>query len=88
VVSYNQKELEMSNTLPPDIDALIKARMSVGDYDTEAELLRDALSALDAQNADVAAIQAGIDDMEAGRMRPLDDVASDIRQKHGWVSDR
>lgn len=78
----------MSNTLPPDIDALIKARMSVGDYDTEAELLRDALSALDAQNADVAAIQAGIDDMEAGRMRPLDDVASDIRQKHGWVSDR
>jgi predicted transcriptional regulator len=78
----------MSNTLPPDIEALIKARMSVGDYDTEAELLRDALSALDAQNADLVAIQAGIDDMEAGRMRPLDDVANDIRQKHGWVSDQ
>ena len=78
----------MSNTLPPDIEALIKARMSVGDYETEADLGRDAIQALDAQNADVAAIQAGINDMEAGRMRPLEDVANDIRTKHGWVSDQ
>lgn len=61
--------------------------MSDGAYASEADLLRDALEALDAQNADLSAIQSGIEDMEARRMRPLDDVAADIRQKHGWNSD-
>lgn len=77
----------MSYQLPPDLEDRIRKQMSDGNYDTEDEVLRDALEALDARNADLAAIQAGIDDMEAGRMRPIGDVADDIRQKQGWTSD-
>jgi len=77
----------MSYQLPPDLEERIRKQMSDGNYDTEDDVLRDALEALDARNADLAAIQAGIDDMEAGRMRPIGDVADDIRQKQGWTSD-
>ncbi len=77
----------MSYQLPPDLEERIRKQMSDGNYDTEDDVLRDALEALDARNADLAAIHAGIDDMEAGRMRPIGDVADDIRQKQGWTSD-
>ncbi len=33
---------------------------------------------------DIAAIEAGIADAEAGRVRPAADVFADIRQSFGW----
>ena len=77
----------MSHQFPPDVEERIRAKMSDGDYVTEGDLMRDALEALDAQNEDLAAIQAGIDDMESGRVEPLETVANDIRKEHGWTSD-
>ena len=35
-------------------------------------------------DADWAAIQAGIEDMLAGRMRPLREIDAEIRKTHGW----
>jgi predicted transcriptional regulator len=45
---------------------------------TDAELHRRAMDALNRQE-DHAAIQAGIDDMEAGRVEPYETVSSRLR---------
>ena len=77
----------MAYEFPPDVEERIRKQMTDGNYKSEDDVLRDALEALAARNADLVAIQAGVDDMEAGRTRPLSDVADEIRQKHGWNSD-
>ena len=43
---------------------------------------QQAMQALKMQQDDIAAIQAGIEDMEAGRYRPLEDVDAELRKKH------
>ena len=77
----------MSYQFPPDVEQRIQEQIALGNYANEDDVLRDALEALDARNADLAAIRAGVEDMEAGRMRPIDEVAQDIRRKHGWTAD-
>ena len=49
---------------------------------TDAELHRRAMEALRKQE-DAQAIQAGIDDMEAGRVVPFEEVDRRIREKLG-----
>jgi predicted transcriptional regulator len=73
----------MIRDLPADVQDQIARYLASGRYPNEAEILRDALAALAAQDEDMAAIQAGIDDMNAGRTRPFADVAKDILQKYG-----
>jgi len=34
---------------------------------------------------DIAAIKEGVDDMQAGRLRPFSEVDAEIRGSHGWV---
>ena len=75
----------MNLQLSADVEQLIRVQMVAGNYRTEDELLRDALQALAERSEDVAAIQAGIDDMLAGRVRPLDEVDAEIRQKFGFT---
>ena len=77
----------MSNQFPPDLERRIRNHIAAGNYANEEEVLREALEALDARNADLAAIRSGVEDMESGRMRPINEVAEDIRRKHGWTSD-
>ncbi len=52
---------------PPDVGKLVQEHMASGQYASQDELLRDAMRALRRHNEEIAAIQAGIDDMEAGR---------------------
>ena len=75
----------MSHQFPPDVEQRIRQQMTEGNYESEDELFRAALDALATRNEDLAAIQAGVADMEAGRMRPLTDAADDIRTKYGWT---
>ncbi len=77
----------MSYQFPPDVEQRIRDQIALGNYTNEDDVLRDALEALAFRNADLAAIRAGVEDMEAGRMRPIGEVAEDIRRKHGWTSD-
>ncbi len=51
-------------------------------YLTDVDLHRRAMQALQRQD-DRAAIQAGIDDMQAGRVVPFDEVDRRIREKLG-----
>jgi len=73
----------MGNRFPPDIDRLIREQMVSGQYESEDDVLCDALQALAERSADLAAIQAGIDDMKAGRMKPLAEVDAEIRRRRG-----
>lgn len=81
----------MHYNFPPDIEGLVREQMALGGYQTEDEVLRDALGALrhfaparEAAEAEfrdaVEAVKEGIADMEAGRMRPLQDVLQDARR--------
>jgi antitoxin ParD1/3/4 len=74
----------MPHEIPPDVEELVSEQMRSGSYESEDEVLRDALRALAEKNEDLAAIRAGIEDMEAGRVRPLGDVDAQIRRKFGF----
>ena len=75
----------MTITLVPKTEAMLKARREGRDLDAVAnDLLDDVLSAEAEEYAEtVAAIQAGIDDVAAGRTRPLREVIVEYRQKRG-----
>lgn len=76
----------MEYQFPPEVDSLVRSQMATGRYATEDELLKDALLTLSEREETLGDIRAGIEDMEAGRIRPLDDVADDIRRKHGFAA--
>lgn len=73
--------------LPPDLDQQIKQYVATGLYQTEEEVLRDALRALADEKTVLDDIRIGIDDLNAGRGRPLEDVDADIRRKHDIPQD-
>jgi Arc/MetJ-type ribon-helix-helix transcriptional regulator len=72
----------MPYQFPPEIDELVRQQMAVGGYSSEDDLLQDALSALAERRQVHDDIRIGIQDMEAGRGRPLEDVDADLRKKH------
>ncbi len=78
----------MAYAFPPDVRQLIQEAENFGEYVSEDDVLRDALSALIRQNEDLAAIREGIADMEAGRFRPVSEVDAEIRRKLGFATGR
>ena len=65
----------------------IKQRMKTGQYASEDEVLREALRALKLRDDEVAAIQEGIDDMEAGRVKPLREFDREFRERKNIPQD-
>ncbi|MFN0021050.1 MAG: type II toxin-antitoxin system ParD family antitoxin [Pirellulaceae bacterium] len=72
----------MSYPFPSDVGQRVKNQLANGPYRSEDEVLRAAMTALERERDDLAAIQAGIEDMEAGRYRLLAEVDAEVRQKH------
>jgi Arc/MetJ-type ribon-helix-helix transcriptional regulator len=68
--------------LPPDIDQQVRHYLSTGHYQTEEDVLRDALRALGEENCVLADIRQGLQDLEANRGRPLDEVDAELRKKY------
>ncbi|OHB75984.1 MAG: hypothetical protein A2W31_01350 [Planctomycetes bacterium RBG_16_64_10] len=77
----------MAYAFPPDLDRLIKAQMAAGNYVTEEELLRDAVSALAERQAVIADIRQGLDDLQAGRGRSLSEIDAEFRKKYNIAQD-
>lgn len=77
----------MAYAFPPDLARLIKAQMAAGNYVTEDELLRDAVSALAERQAVIADIRQGIDDLQAGRGRSLSEIDAEFRSKYNIAQD-
>jgi putative addiction module CopG family antidote len=72
---------------PPDLEDEIKQRMNTGRYESEDEVLREALRALKCRDDELAAIQEGIDDMEAGRVAPLREFDREFRERKNIPQD-
>jgi len=72
----------MALDLPADLSASIQHFIAFDGYKSEEEVLRDALAALE-HRANLAAIQKGVDDMEAGRFRDWNDAKAELRAKLG-----
>ena len=87
----------MSYTFPPDIQELLHAQMVAGNYRSEDDLLRDALLAFaqerDEQHSDeidpiaVEGIRRGLEDMKAGRGRPIEEFEAEVRAKWNMPRD-
>ena len=77
----------MAYQFPRDIDERVKSQLAAGQYQTEDDVLREALDALRRQDDELQATREGIADMEAGRYRTLDEVDAEIRHKHGFPQD-
>ena len=74
----------MAYQFPPDVQQLMRTGTAFGSYATEDDVLRDALHALIQRNEDLDAIQAGVADMSAGRVRPIREVDAEIRSRLGF----
>ena len=72
----------MSLTIPADVQQRVNVLLQTRLYASEDEILRAALQALEEQNADLTAIQSGIDDMKNRRFRPLDDFDAEFRKRN------
>jgi Arc/MetJ-type ribon-helix-helix transcriptional regulator len=86
VARYNEtipRNQLMSYPFPPDVRELVRRAMTVGGFQSEDELLRDALGAWQRQQDDMAAIREGIAEMEAGQTRPFEDFAKEFYQARG-----
>ena len=77
----------MSYVLSPAVQDVVQEFISTGSYSSADEVMLDALSALRARQEDHAALAASIAQMEAGLARPFDEVAEEIRLKHGFPAD-
>jgi Arc/MetJ-type ribon-helix-helix transcriptional regulator len=80
----------MAYQFPPDVDKLVRDHMATGGYASEDDVLREALLAFgefarcpdevdEEYRQAVAAVQEGMADAEAGRMRPLRDIIDEAR---------
>jgi Arc/MetJ-type ribon-helix-helix transcriptional regulator len=72
----------MQNAFSPDIFARIDAQVTTGRFSDPNEVLHAALTALEQSQDDWAAIEAGLADMEAGRIEMFADVDAELRRKH------
>jgi Arc/MetJ-type ribon-helix-helix transcriptional regulator len=82
----------MGYQFPPDVEKLVRGHMAAGGYASEDEVLREALLAFgelvrspeevgEEYRQTVAAVEAGVADANAGRMRPLRDIIDEARGK-------
>jgi len=77
----------MPYQLPPDLETELNLRVSTGNYPNVEHVLREALTALDSRDREIAAIQEGIDAMERGELMPLDQFDREFRVTHNMPLD-
>lgn len=74
-------------SVSPKVQKLIAKEMAAGAYRSEQELLVEALKALADRREAVAGIRRGLEDMQAGRMRPWKECRRDILRRHPNLAD-
>lgn len=73
----------MAYPFPADVKQLVADRMESGGYQSEDELLRDALRALTDEEHDLGAVREAISEWRAGDEGvPLDDAFDQLRERH------
>ncbi len=69
----------MSYLFPPMLDRLVQEELASGAYQSEDDVLVEALRDRDKT---IAGIREGLADLDASRVRPLGDVDAQLRTKH------
>ena len=77
----------MSLIIPADVQERVNVLLGTGRYASEEEIMRAAIAALEEQNANLSAIQGGINDMENGRYRPFADFDAEFRKRNPIEND-
>ena len=66
----------MSHELPPDLEERIKAQIETGQFETEEDVLREALNTLEKRQRGLQELRQMVreadDDIAAGRVGPFD----------------
>lgn len=66
----------MSHQLPPDLEQRIKAQIETGEFETEEDVLREALDTLEKRQRGLKELREMVreadDDIAAGRVGPFD----------------
>lgn len=73
----------MPYALTGEVEELVREQMASGKYESEDALLTRALRLLAEYDETVADLRVGLEDEQAGRVRPLREVDAELRQKHG-----
>ncbi len=77
----------MQVDLSPELESFIDSQVAKGRYGSIEEFLQEALSHLRSQiEEDEASVRRGIADAEAGRVRPLDEVAQELKARFSTSS--
>lgn len=72
----------MPYSFPADVQQLINQQMATGHFPSEEDLLRQALLALEENDADLVAIREAIADLEAGDQgMPLDEAFNNMDER-------
>jgi Arc/MetJ-type ribon-helix-helix transcriptional regulator len=79
----------MSYQISPELEKLVQQQMLAGGYQSADDLLRDALAALEEHRHAtleedvelIAGVRRGLEDMKAGRSRPLAEFDSELRAR-------
>ena len=75
----------MPYEFPPDLDVRVKAFLKDGRFQTEDDVLREAISSLERAEAEaVASIQRSLREFESGDFQTLDEADSEIRKELGF----
>jgi putative addiction module CopG family antidote len=86
-VYHERRRKTMPYQLPPELENGFAAYLASGRYSDMDAVMRQALSALESQDAQIAAIQQGIDEMELGLGQPLREFDREFRKAHGIPQD-
>ena len=71
----------MAYSFPQDVQQLVDARMATGHYQTEDDVLREALRALRDEDEDLEAVRVAVAELQAGDPgTPLDEAFDIVRQ--------
>ena len=78
----------MTHQFPPEIDELIRKQMATGQYESEDQLLIDALRSLESEQQEWLAIKESLDTLDQGEQGvSLDEAFESVRTKHNIPQD-
>ncbi len=74
----------MAVDIPADLQAFVNQQLQLGCFDSEEQLVAEALRLLKADREEsLAGIRAGLADAAAGRVQPLAETFGDLRREFG-----
>ncbi len=82
--------MTMTVDLGPKLEQFVLELIENGRYRSKSEILREGVRLVQDREARLAELQAaigkGLDDVDAGRVHPLEDVADELRARYGPVA--